>query len=255
MIAHRPDDGKLLKDQGDLTKFALEEPEAARELLLEGVRAYLGPDFDIDTHFNPRYRPWQQRIAFIPEGDLFQGIASGKASVLTEQISSFTETGIELASGEHVDADVIITATGFDLSVMGDIPFQVDGTPVSWPDTVTYRGMMFTGVPNMVWIMGYFRASWTLRVDLIGDLVCRMLAHLDELGSRVVVPELRPEDAGEERLPWMDPDNFNPGYLMRSMDLLPKRLDKPEWQHTQDYWREVDELPAIDLDDGCLRYS
>jgi cation diffusion facilitator CzcD-associated flavoprotein CzcO len=246
---------KLLKDQGELTTFALEEPEAARELLLEGVRAYLGEDFDIEKHFSPRYRPWQQRIAFIPEGDLFQGIASGRASVVTDQIETFTEHGVRVASGEVIEADVIVTATGFDLSVLGDIPFEVDGRPVDYADTVTYRGMMFTGVPNLVWIFGYFRASWTLRVDLMGDLVCRMLAHMDELGATMVVPELRADELDEPRLPWMDQDNFNPGYLMRSMDRMPKRLAKPEWEHTQDYWTEKDALPAVDLDDGCLRFS
>jgi cation diffusion facilitator CzcD-associated flavoprotein CzcO len=158
-------------------------------------------------------------------------------------------------SGEHLEADVIVTATGFELSVLGDIPFVVDGREVDFADTVTYRGMMFTGVPNLMWIFGYFRASWTLRVDLIGDLLCRLLAHMDALGATMVVPELRPEEVDEPRLPWMDPDNFNPGYLLRSMDLMPRRLAKPEWEHTQDYWTEVEALPAVDLDDGCLRYS
>jgi cation diffusion facilitator CzcD-associated flavoprotein CzcO len=114
---------------------------------------------------------------------------------------------------------------------------------------------MFTGIPNLVWVFGYFRASWTLRVDLICDLVCRLLAHLDERGATRVTPTLRAEDADMPILPWMDPENFNPGYLQRSMDLLPKRGDKPEWQHTQDYWWEKDALPAVDLDDGCLRYE
>src|SRR3546814_15063140 len=115
--------------------------------------------------------------------------------------------------------------------------------------------MMFTGVPNLVWVFGYFRASWTLRVDLIGDLVCRLLDHMDELGASAVTPTLRGDDSDMPILPWIDPDNFNPGYLVRSMHLMPKRGDKPEWQHTQDYWVERDELPAADLDDGCLHYS
>lgn len=110
-------------------------------------------------------------------------------------------------------------------------------------------------MPNLVWVFGYFRASWTLRVDLIGDFVCRLLAHMDELGASSVVPTLRPEDTDQPVLSWIDPDNFNPGYLMRSVDLLPRRLAVPTWQHTQDYWVEKDELPAVDLDDGCLRYA
>jgi cation diffusion facilitator CzcD-associated flavoprotein CzcO len=138
---------------------------------------------------------------------------------------------------------------------MGDIPFVVDGRPVDWSKTVTYRGTMFTGVPNLAWIMGYFRASWTLRVDLLGDLICRLLHHMDELGARRVTPALRPEDADMPQLEWIDPANFNPGYLRRAVDSLPRRGDKSEWQHTQDYWREKDELPAADLDDGCLVYD
>ena len=246
---------KILHDQGEVARLSMEEPEMVKDLLLADIRARLGDDYDIDTHFTPRYRPWQQRLAFVPDGDLFEGIRTGAASVVTDTIDTFTEDGIRLASGEELKADVIVTATGFDLSVLGGIPFTVDGMPVAWPDTVTYRGMMFTGVPNLVWIFGYFRASWTLRVDLIGDLVCRLLAHLDELGAHRVTPRLRPEDEDLPRLGWADPDNFNPGYLMRGEHLLPKRLDRPEWQHTQDYWTEKTTLPAIDLDDGCLRYE
>ena len=153
------------------------------------------------------------------------------------------------------EADVIVTATGFNLNVLGDIAFTVDGVPVNFADTVTYRGMMFTGVPNLLWVFGYFRASWTLRADLLGDFVCRLLHHMDEIGAKKVTPRLRPEDADMELGSWIDPDNFNPGYLMRSQHLMPKRGDKPEWQHTQDYWTEKTELPALDLDDGCLIYD
>lgn len=246
---------KILHDQAEVTRLAAEEPEMVKELLLAEVRARLGDDFDVETHFTPRYRPWQQRIAFIPDGDLFEGIRTGRASVVTDQIETFTEDGILLASGEELRADIVVTATGFDLSVLGDIPFTVDDRPVDFSDTVTYRGMMFTGVPNLVWVFGYFRASWTLRADLIGDFVCRLLRHLDERGASRATPALRAEDEGLPRLPWMDPENFNPGYLMRSVHRMPKRLDKPEWQHTQDYWVERDTLPAADLDDGCLLFE
>jgi monooxygenase len=130
---------------------------------------------------------------------------------------------------------------------MGDIPFAVDGEPVRWHDTVTYRGMMFTGVPNLVWVMGYFRASWTLRVDMLGDFVCRLLNHMDAIGARRVEVALRPEDAGMPLLPWIESDNFNPGYLMRGLDHLPRRGDKPEWRHNQDYWAEKDTIPRTVL--------
>ncbi len=246
---------KVLRDQGAITQLSFDEPEFLREQLLEGVRNHLGPDYDIDTHFSPKYRPWQQRIAFVPNGDLFAGIREGKVTMVTDEIETFTETGIRTRSGEELTADIVITATGFELSVLGDIEFTIDDEPLDFADTVTYRGMMFTGVPNMVWVFGYFRASWTLRADLIADFVCRLLRHMDAKGVTRVVPALRPEDADMPLLPWVDEENFNPNYLMRSGHLLPKRGPKPEWQHTQDYWAEKDALPAADLDDGCLVYD
>jgi cation diffusion facilitator CzcD-associated flavoprotein CzcO len=160
-----------------------------------------------------------------------------------------------LKSGEELEADIIVTATGFNMNVLGDIDFVIDDEPLVFSETVNYRGMMFTGVPNMLWIFGYFRASWTLRADLLADFVCRLLAHMDEKGVSRVDVALRPEDEDMELLPWIDTENFNPGYLLRALDLLPKRGDKPEWQHSQDYWREKDEIPAIDLDGPEFVYS
>ncbi len=246
---------KVLHDQAVFTRRAVEEPAVVTQELLEGVRALLGPDFDIATHFTPRYRPWRQRIAFVPDGDLFQGINAGKASVVTDEIERFTGTGLQLKSGRTLDADIVITATGFELNVLGDIAFTIDEAPLDFSSTVTYRGMMFTGVPNMVWVFGYFRASWTLRADLVADFVCRLLNHMKATGAERVVTRLRPEDADMALLSWMDPENFNPGYLMRGMHLLPRRGDKPEWQHSQDYWAEKDALPAIDLTDSAFVYD
>ena len=245
---------RILKDQEAVTRLSFEAPEFLRDQLLEDVKSHLPEGYDM-THFTPKYRPWQQRLAFVPDGDLFEGIKSGKAEMVTDEIDTFTETGIHTKSGRDLEADIIITATGFDLSILGDIEFTIDDKPMAVSDTVTYRGMMFTGVPNLLWVFGYFRASWTLRADLISDFVCRLLQHMDELGARKVTPQLRAEDADMPLLSWIDPDNFNPDYLMRSMHLLPKRGDKPEWQHTQDYWVEKDALPAVDLDDGCLRFE
>ena len=246
---------KILYDQDVFTRRTFTEPETVKQELLAGVRGYLGPDYDVATHFTPSYRPWRQRIAFIPDGDLFQGISSGKASVVTDEIDRFTPGGIRLKSGRMLEADIIVTATDFNLNVLGDIDFRIDDAPLDFADTVTYRGMMFTGVPNMVWVFGYFRASWTLRADLVGDFVCRLLTHMKEKGVRQVTPALRPEEHNMPRLPWIDPENFNPGYLMRGMHLLPQRLDKPDWQHTQDYWAEKDAFPAIDLDDSAFVYA
>ena len=246
---------KILHDQGALTKFAVDEPEFAKAALIDEVRKQLPEGYDVDKHFTPRYRPWQQRLAFVPDGDLFKGISSGKASMVTDEIETFTETGIRTVGGEELEADIIITATGFNLSVLGGITFTIDGAPLDLSKTITYRGMMFTGVPNLLWVFGYFRASWTLRVDLIGDLTCRLLRMMDAKGARRVTPQLRPEEQGQPVLDWIGDDNFNPNYLKRSMHLMPKRLDKPEWSHTQDYWVEKVALPAVNLDDGCLVFE
>ncbi len=246
---------KALFDQQELTQRCIDEPEIVKTELLEAAKAYLGEDFDVETHFTPDYRPWQQRVAFLPDGDLFKGLAAGQASIITDEIERFTTRGILLKSGRELEADIIVTATGFNLSVLGNIPFKVDGDPVNFADTVTYRGLMFTGVPNMVWVFGYFRASWTLRVDMLGDFVCRLLKRMKHKEAQQVEVQLRPQDDNMELLPWMDSDNFNPGYLMRSMHLMPKRGSDPLWQHSQDYWTECEELPSIDLEGEEFVYS
>jgi len=246
---------KILYEQSVFTRRSFSEPEVVKQELLSGVRARLGPDYDVETHFTPRYRPWRQRVAFVPDGDFFETIRDGNTSVVTDEIDEFTPRGILLKSGGLLEADIIVTATGFNLNVLGDIKFEIDGKPLVFADTVTYRGMMFTGVPNMVWVFGYLRASWTLRADLVADFVCRLLNRMKARGARKVIPVLRPEDKDMPLLPWIDPENFNAGYLMRGLHLLPKRGDKPEWQHRQEYWIEKDEIPAADLDDGTLAFT
>jgi cation diffusion facilitator CzcD-associated flavoprotein CzcO len=245
---------KILFDQHQITKMSAEHPELVKQELYNGLREHLGEDYDVDPHFAPRYRPWRQRIAFIPEGDLFQSIAKGDASVVTDEIETFTATGLVLKSGETLDADIVVTATGFNLNVLGDIEFTIDDQPLNFSETVGYRGMMFTGIPNMAWVFGYFRASWTLRADLIADFVCRLFHHMDDIGATVVEPRIAEADADMNLLPWVDPENFNPGYLMRSLHLLPKQGDRQPWVHTQDYWADKDAIPAIDLEDGNLIY-
>ncbi len=246
---------KMLFDGRAFAERAASEPEAAKQDLLTLARAYLGPDYPIDKHFTPSYRPWRQRIALIPDGDLYKSIRSGKVSVVTDEIGRFTDTGVLLKSGDRLDADVIVTATGFNLSVLGDIDFVIDGTRLNFADSVTYHGVMFTGVPNMAWVFGYLRESWTLRSDLVSDFVCRLLNHMKEKCVSQATPTLRPADRDMKLLPWIDPDNFNPGYLMRGMHLLPRRGDKVEWSHSQDYWADKDLLPAVDFDDGRLAYA
>ena len=246
---------KILFEQDAFTRRCLSEPDQVKKELLGQISAVLGPDYDMATHFTPKYRPWRQRIAFVPDADLFESIRIGKASVVTDEIERFADKGILLKSGKTLDPDIIVTATGFNLSILGDIAFAIDGKPLDFADTVTYRGMMFTGVPNMAWVFGYFRASWTLRTDMVADFVCRLLAHMKQKGANKVVPALRPEDHNMPLLSWIDPENFNPNYLMRDMHLLPRRGDKPEWQHSQDYWAEKDQFPAIDLDDVAFVYG
>lgn len=245
---HRVVRAQIMHDQDLMTQRCQIEPDIVFEELKSLVRAFSGdPDFQFEPHFTPKYRPWQQRLAFCPEGDVFKAAVAGKLTVVTDTIDRFTETGVRTASGEEIDADIIVAATGFNLSVMGGIPFEVDGRAIDWADTVTYRGMMMTGVPNMAWVMGYFRASWTLRVDMMGDFVCNLLNHMDDIGAKKVEVVLRAEDQEMAILPWIEADNFNPGYLMRGIDAMPRRGDKPEWRHNQDYWQERDAFPQIDL--------
>ncbi len=246
---------KIVYEQDAFTKRCLAEPEQVKNELIGQISAVLGPDYDVATHFTPRYRPWRQRIAFVPDADFFHSVKDGKASVVTDEIERFVENGILLKSGKTLPADIVVTATGFNLCVLGDIDFAVDGKPLDFADTVTYRGMMFTGIPNMAWVFGYFRASWTLRTDLVAEFVCRLLTHMKAKGVRKVVPALRPEDHNMPLLSWIDPENFNPNYLMRDMHRLPRRGDKAEWQHSQEYWTEQREFPGIDLDDKAFVYS
>ncbi len=246
---------KILHDQAEITRLSFEAPELLRQYLIDTIRPLLPEGFDVDRHFNPSYRPWQQRIAVLPDGDLFTAVREGKAGVVTDHIAEFTPSGIRLESGEFLEADVVITATGFDLSVMGDIDFVVDDEKIDFADTVTYRGIMFTGVPNLAYVFGYFRASWTLRADLIADFVCRLLGHMDAQGARIVVPQVPEHEADMTLGPWVDPDNFNPGYLTRSMHLMPKQGPHDPWRLLHDYDVEREVLPAADLDDERLRYA
>ena len=246
---------KILLEQGRFAKMAREHPDAVKKELVGNIRTLLGPDYDVDRHFNPRYRPWQQRVAFVPDADLFKAIASGKGSVVTDEIECFTATGLKLKSGAELPADVVITATGFELSALGEIPFTIDGRPLDFHDTVTWHGAMFTGVPNLLWVFGYLRWSWTLRVDLLGDFVCRLLGDMQAHGAHMVVPQLRANEQGMARQPWVTADNFNPGYLMRGMHRLPQQGDHAPWLHEQDYAKDKEQLPLVDLHDGSLRFE
>ncbi|MCJ9708082.1 NAD(P)/FAD-dependent oxidoreductase [Bordetella hinzii] len=246
---------KVVYDRAAVLKRSREEPEALKAELIAQVRAQLDPAYDVDTHFNPPYRPHQQRVCFVPDGDFFQAIRSGKASVVTDEIETFTTPGLQLKSGATLLADIIVTATGFNMNFLGDVVFSVNGETVDFSQTLSYRAMMFTGVPNMAWIYGYNRYSWTLRAEIIAHFVCGLLGHMAHTGARSVTPVLRAEDKDMPISPWVDPENFNPGYLMRARHLLPRRGEKPEWRHTQDYLSERLDMQAIDYTDPLFKYG
>jgi cation diffusion facilitator CzcD-associated flavoprotein CzcO len=237
-----------------LARTSFEAPDELHTFLIESMRPLLPEGFDIDKHFTPRYRPWQQRIAVVPDGDLFAALREGKASIVTDTIETFTEHGITVSSGEEIPADVVVTATGFNMSVLGDVAFTVDDEPVDFTERVTWRGIMINGLPNMAYVFGYFRHSWTLRVDLVCDLVIRLLAGMRDKGATMVTPTLRPEDADMPLRPFADPENFNPGYVMRSQHILFKQGDREPWTHMLEHDEEREILPKADLDDGTLVY-
>jgi monooxygenase len=238
-----------------LAKTSFEAPDELHTFLIDSIRPLLPEGFDIEKHLTPKYRPWQQRIAIVPDGDLFAALREGKASIVTDTIDRFTENGIRVGSGEEIEADIVVTATGFNLSPFGDIPFTVDGEPVDFPERVTWRGVMISGVPNMAYVFGYFRHSWTLRADLVSDLICRLLEHMQDKDATVVVPTLRPEDVDMQVRPWSDPENFNAGYVMRSQHVLFRQGDREPWTHMLEHEEEMELLPKVDLDDGSLVYS
>ncbi len=244
----------FLKERDQIDKMSFEDPDRLRGELLAAAKAYLGEDYDLDPDFIPSYRPWQQRIAVVPDGDLFKCIRVGKASVVTDQIERFTETGIALKSGKHLEADIIVSATGLNLSVLGDVPFSLDGAPVDFSETWAHRGILFSGVPNLAWVFGYLRNSWTLRADLVADFVCRLLNHMAETGAAVVTAELRPEDQDMPKRLLVEPENFNAGYIQRSIAHFPKQGDREPWLFTQDYLYEREVISNADLDDGTLNY-
>lgn len=246
---------KIFHDNAIFVKRTVTEPEIVKRDLIENVRKNLSADIDVAKHFTPRYRPYQQRIAFVPDADLFQSINSGKASVETDEIERFVPEGILLKSGKILNADIVVTATGFNMNVMGDIRFVVDDQEIHFPDTVSYRGMMVNEVPNMVFVLGYFRLSWTPRVHLVADFVCRLLNHMKGIKARSVKVSLSAEDQKMKLGPFIDPSDLNSGYLGRAMDSYPKAGDKPEWRHSQDFMSDQKELPAISLDGAPFVYN
>jgi len=228
-------------------------PERVRAHLLREVRNQLGPDYDVEKHFTPSYNPWDQRLCLVPDADLFKAIRSGKAEVVTDEIERFTANGIALASGATIEADIIVTATGLELVVLGGASFSVDGRAVSFPETFSYKGMMFSEVPNLVYTLGYINASWTLRSELVAEYVCRLLNHMDARGVNSCLPRLRPDDLGMAKHTLID--DFSPGYMRRGMHLFPKQGDRDPWRNTQNYLLDRELIRKAPIEDGVLVFG
>ncbi len=252
-LAYRITRWKNIRLQAFIFRFARKRPGFARWFLVGHARRKLGPNYDVDKHFNPYYEPWEERLCLVPNDDLFKTIRSGRASVVTDRVRSFTDSGILLESGESIDADIIITATGLDIVVFGGAEFHVDGKRVDFSNAFTYKGVMIEGVPNMVSTFGYINASWTLRADLIARFSCRVLGHMQDRGYRTCTPVLRVEDEGMQPQPWVT--GFSSGYLQRVMAQLPKQGDREPWLNSQNYFDDRQKFLKGTLDDGALCFE
>jgi cation diffusion facilitator CzcD-associated flavoprotein CzcO len=223
-------------------------PARMRALLRKGVERQVPQDYAVDTHFKPRYDPWDQRLCVVPGGDLFRAIRHGDASIVTDTIDTFTEGGIRLTSGEELEADIIITATGLNLLAFGGMDLVVDGDPVHLPDTMAYKSLMLSDVPNFAYALGYTNLSWTLKADLTAEYVCRLLDHMEHTGVAIATPT---RDAGVEEEPFLD---FQAGYVLRALDQFPKQGSAAPWRVHMDYARDLLMLRRGSVTDG-MRFS
>lgn len=236
--------------QSLIYQLSRRRPRAVKKMIRAGVERSLPADYDFDKHFKPKYNPWDQRMCLVPNGDLFKAIRSGDATVVTDTIETFTEDGIKLDSGEQLEADVIVTATGLNLLFLGGMELVVDGEPVDISEKMAYKGMMLSGVPNCAFTVGYTNASWTLKADLTSEYVCRVLAHMDAHGYRKSVPEL--SDPSVTEMPLLD---FTSGYVQRSLHEFPKQGSKEPWKLRQNYVLDIRTIRRGPIDDGAMRFS
>ena len=225
-------------------------PNFVKTGIVKKVREELGPDYDVATHFTPRYNPWEQRICLVPDADMFQAIKSGRASVVTDRIETFTEKGIQLKSGKELEADIVVTATGLVMQAFGGAELSVDGRSVDPGKTLAYKGVMMSGVPNLASVFGYINASWTLKADLICTYVCRLLNFMDRKGVRQVTPQKRDETAAA---PFVE--KFTPGYMERALASWPKQGSKPPWRVYQNYIRDAISLKWSPVANDALEFS
>ena len=225
-------------------KISRRWPQVIKRIIRKEAQAKLPEGYDVDTHFKPRYNPWDERLCVVPNGDLFKAIGSGKAEVVTDHVETFTEKGVRLQSGRELEADVIVTATGLNMLVFGGLQLLIDGKEKQLSETVGYKGMMFSGVPNMCIAMGYTNASFTLKTDLVADYVCRLLKHMDANGYRVATPKAPGPEVGTE--PFID---LKSGYVLRSLDQLPKQATAHPWRLHQNYAQDIRLLRKGPIDD------
>ena len=230
-------------------KLSRKRPEFFKRLVAKGVRNHLGDEYAL-KHFTPRYNPWDQRLCLVPDSDLFRAIREGRASVVTDHIESFTETGLQLKSGEHLDADIIVTATGLVLKLLSGMRLAVDGAPLDAPRTFVYKGMMFSGVPNLAFAIGYTNASWTLKCDLTAEYVCRLLNHMERHGYASCTPRVNDPEVREE--PILD---FTSGYVQRAIHTLPKQGSKTPWRLHQNYVRDLSMMRYGRVEDGAMEFA
>ena len=234
-------------------KLARKYPTVAKRFLIQKLRKQLGADYDVDKHFTPNYNPWEQRLCLVPDDDLFKAISSGSANIVTDYIERFTETGIKLKSGQQLVADIVVSATGLELEVMGGAQFSVDGEVIDFSKLITYKGFMVSNVPNMVTTFGYVNASWTLRADLISEWVCRALNHMTKTKTSRIVPLVPDSLKDMPTKDWIA--DFPAGYLQRAMHLQPRQGDRAPWVNSQDF-RSERALFSLPIDsDGALHFS
>ncbi|MDT5357182.1 MAG: monooxygenase [Mycobacterium sp.] len=249
-LAHLTNRWKWILFSTTQYQLARKFPAYMRKTLLTMAKRRLPEGYDVEKHFGPSYKVWDQRLCLAPNGDLFRTIRHGQADVVTDTIDRFTKTGIKLSSGEELKADIIVTATGLNLQLFGGAAIRRNGTPVELTDTMAYKGMMLTGMPNMAFTIGYTNASWTLKADLVSEFVCRVLNYMDEHGCETVVPQ-HPGDSVDER-PLMD---FTPGYVLRALDYLPKAGSVTPWRLKQNYLLDVRLIRRGRVDDEALHFA
>jgi cation diffusion facilitator CzcD-associated flavoprotein CzcO len=247
--AYRATRRKNIWMQRAIYKLSQRYPRAARRVLMADARRRLPKGFDVDRHFNPTYDPWDQRMCLVPDGDMYEAISNGSASVVTDRIDRFTREGIRLASGRVLEADIVVTATGLNMLPMGGITFTVDGAGVDLPETTVYKSMMLSGVPNFAFAIGYINASWTLKVDLVCEHLCRLLAHMDERGADMVVPVRGEGEIG--RRPLFD---LTSGYVLRGIQRFPHAGTRGPWTAEHAYERDVERLRDGPVDGPELRF-